>query len=96
MHNSIIHQINVKKAFLNGVLDEDIYMKQPKGFILPGQERKVCKFVKSLYGLKQAPMQHEKFDDYHMNLKSTMQINVYIANRIKTIMLYYVHTLMIC
>ena len=39
-------------------------MDQPEGFIAPGQERKVCKLVKSLYGLKQAPKQwHEKFDN---------------------------------
>jgi len=38
-------------------------MEQPKGFILPSQEHRVCKLVKSLYELKQAPVQwHEKFD----------------------------------
>ena len=56
--------MDVKTAFLNGELDEEIYMDQPEGFIAPGQERKVCKLVKSLYGLKQAPKQwHEKFDN---------------------------------
>ncbi|CAM8999921.1 unnamed protein product [Rhodiola kirilowii] len=39
-------------------------MKQPEGFIMPGNETKVCKLIKSLYGLKQAPKQwHQKFDD---------------------------------
>ena len=38
-------------------------MEQPKGFGAPGQEKKVCKLIKSLYGLKQTPKQwHEKFD----------------------------------
>ena len=59
-----IHQMDVKTPFLNGDLEEEIYMLQPKGCIIPGQENKVCKLNKSLYGLKQAPKQwHEKFDN---------------------------------
>ena len=58
-----IHQMDVKTAFLNGELDEEIYMEQSEGFIVPSEEKKVCRPVKSLYGLKQAPKQwHQKFD----------------------------------
>ncbi|GJS93252.1 retrovirus-related pol polyprotein from transposon TNT 1-94 [Tanacetum coccineum] len=41
IHNLIIHQMDVKTSFLNGELDEEIYMNQPQGFILPGNENKV-------------------------------------------------------
>nr|KAJ0195993.1 hypothetical protein LSAT_V11C700359310 [Lactuca sativa] len=49
IHNLVIHQMDVKTAFLNGDLDEEIYMKQPEGFVMPGNEHKVCKLKKSLY-----------------------------------------------
>jgi hypothetical protein len=49
--------MDVKTAFLNGELDEEIYMNQPDGFVAPGQENKVYRLRKSLYGLKQVPKQ---------------------------------------
>ncbi|KAL6145460.1 hypothetical protein ACLB2K_056147 [Fragaria x ananassa] len=55
LQNLEVHQMDVNTAFLNGEVEEKIYMEQPEGFSAPGQERKVCKLVKSLYGLKQAP-----------------------------------------
>ena len=49
------HHMDVKTAFLNGDLEEEIYMEQPEGFVKPGEEHLVSKLVKSLYGLKQSP-----------------------------------------
>ena len=46
--------MDVKTAFLNGSLNETIYMVQPERFIAKGQKKKVCKLQKSIYGLKQA------------------------------------------
>ena len=57
IYKLVIHQMDVKTAFLNGDLEEEIYMVQPEGYVVPGQENKVCKLLKSLYGLKQAPKQ---------------------------------------
>ncbi|GKB39574.1 zinc finger, CCHC-type containing protein [Tanacetum coccineum] len=64
IHNIIIHQMDVKTGFLNGDLEEEVYMNQPQGFIMSGNENKVCKLIKSLYVLKQAPKQwHQKFNE---------------------------------
>jgi len=47
-----VFQLDVKSAFLNGDLDVEIFMNQPKGFIMEGKDSFVCKLNKSLYGLK--------------------------------------------
>ena len=47
--------MDVKTAFLNGDLEEEIYIDQLEGFIAKRQDYKVCKVVKFLYSLKQAP-----------------------------------------
>ena len=49
-----IWQMDVKTAFLNGNLQEDVYMTQPEGFVDPDNAGKVCKLQRSIYGLKQA------------------------------------------
>ena len=101
LRNLEIHQMDVKTAFLNGDLDEEIYMEQPEGFVAPGQEKKVCKLVKSLYGLKQAPKQwHQKFDS--VVLANGFKINecdkcIYIKNTVNgyVILCLYVDDMLI-
>ena len=50
--NLELHQMDVKTAFLNGNLEEEVYMDQPEGFLVKGKEHMVCKLKKSIYRLK--------------------------------------------
>jgi hypothetical protein len=50
-----IHQMDVKTAFLNGLIEEKVYIEQPLGFEVHGRESHVCRLKKALYRLKQAP-----------------------------------------
>jgi hypothetical protein len=62
------YQMDVKLAFLNGDLSEEVYMEQPKGFKLLDNHDLVCKLKKDLYGLKQAPRaQYHRMDTYLKN-----------------------------
>lgn len=78
----LVHHIDVKTAFLNGHLDEEIYTSQPKGFEDPENPDKVCLLKGPIYGLKQAPRQWN--NRIHLHLiksgfkQSTADPNVYV------------------
>jgi hypothetical protein len=54
-HDLELEHLNVKTAFVHGELEEEIYMDQIEGFIVPGKENYVRKLKRSLYGFKQSP-----------------------------------------
>jgi len=57
-----LHQMDIKTTFLNGDIDETIYMVQPKNFVSGNSKSMVCKLKKFIYGLKQASRQwYHKF-----------------------------------
>ncbi|KAL0448742.1 UNVERIFIED_CONTAM: hypothetical protein Slati_1430600 [Sesamum latifolium] len=59
-----IWQMNVKTAFLNGFVEEEIFMDQSEGFTAVGEEQKVCRLERSIYGLKQASRSwNTRFDE---------------------------------
>jgi hypothetical protein len=65
MHDYELGWLDVKIAFLHGKLEEDIYMDQPEGFVVPGKEDLVCRLKKSHYGLIQSPRQwYKRFDAF--------------------------------
>jgi hypothetical protein len=64
--------MDVKIAFLHGDLEEEIYMKQPKGFVVKGKKELVCKLKKLMYGLKKSRrMWYKKYDTYMLGLGFT-------------------------
>jgi hypothetical protein len=76
-----IHQMDVKTAFLNGLLHEEVYIEQPLGFEVHGRDSHVCRLKKALYGLKQAPRAwYSRIDAYLQQLgfeKSEADPNLY-------------------
>ena len=65
-----LHQMDVKTTFLNVDLEENVYMAQPKGFVMEGKERMGCHLDKSIYGLKQVSRQwYLKFDQTIRNFE---------------------------
>ena len=90
-----IYQMDVKSAFLNGDLKEEVYVSQPPGFEVPHSTNKVCKLKKALYGLKQAPRAwYQQIDKFFLALnfkRCASNANLYIFKahgRTVTIVLY--------
>jgi hypothetical protein len=82
--NFKVYQMDVKSAFLNGDLEEEVYMEQPEGFLLTDNPNFVCKLKKALYGLKQAPRawysRLDKFLQEKGFKKGTIDSNLYIKS----------------
>ncbi|KAL0324814.1 UNVERIFIED_CONTAM: Retrovirus-related Pol polyprotein from transposon RE2 [Sesamum radiatum] len=81
-----IYQMDVKSAFLNSYIDEEIYVEQPQGFIAKGSEEKVLRLKKALYGLKQAPRAwYSRIDKYFMDRefrRSLSEPTLYIKSQV--------------
>jgi hypothetical protein len=91
-----LHQMDVKTAFLNGEIEEEVYIEQPDGFVIHEKESHVCRLKKSMYGLKQAPCAwYEKIDGYLMSLgfnKNVVDLNLYyniVGDECLILVLYY-------
>ena len=78
-----IHQMDVKTAFLNGFIQEEVYTEQPQGFEVHWKESHVCKLKKELYGLKQAPRAwYSRIDTYLQEMgftKSDADSSLYLV-----------------
>ena len=77
-----IHQLDVKSAFLNGFVDEEIYVEQPDGVVALGKEDYVYLLRKALYGLKQAPRAWYETMDKHLTklgfVRSQSEATLYV------------------
>ncbi|KAL0455654.1 UNVERIFIED_CONTAM: hypothetical protein Slati_0904600 [Sesamum latifolium] len=77
-----IWQMDVKTAFLNGFVEEEIFMDQPEGFTVLGEEQKVYRLQKSIYGLKQASQNatHVLMKSYGVSGSSVAYLVLYVDN----------------
>jgi hypothetical protein len=67
-----LHHMDVNTVFLNGVIEEEVYIEKPQGFVIHGKESHVCILKKALYGLKQEPRAwYSQIDGYLMSFKFT-------------------------
>ena len=96
-----IHQMDVKTAFLNGVVEEEVYVEKPHGFETHDRECHVCRLKKALYGLKQEPRTcYGRIDSFLSSLgftKSKTDSNLYykVEDGNPVILLLYVDDLFV-
>ncbi|KAE8666818.1 hypothetical protein F3Y22_tig00112491pilonHSYRG00346 [Hibiscus syriacus] len=90
-----IFQLDVKSAFLNGYLQEEIYVEQPEGFEVDGEVNKVYLLKKALYGLKQAPRAwYARIDEHLLSLgfeKSPSEPTLYVKHSTVDILIVFVY-----
>jgi hypothetical protein len=94
-----IHQMDVKTMFLNGVIEEEVYIEKPQGFEVHGRKSHVYRLKKDLYGLKQAPRAwYSRIDGYLQTLGFTKSDTdpTYISYRLVRILSYWCYMSMIC
>nr|GEV40705.1 retrotransposon protein, putative, Ty1-copia subclass [Tanacetum cinerariifolium] len=77
-HDYEIWQTDVKTAFLNGYLSEEVYMEQPEGFVNPKYPNHVCKLKRSIYGLKQASSNGIR--DLMMKLRKSVSLKILMSH----------------
>jgi hypothetical protein len=93
--------MDVKTAFLNGFIEEEVYIEQPQGFEVSDKETHVCLLRKALYGLKQAPRAwYSRIDTYFLQMgfeKSDADPNLYFIISVEDmlILILYVDDLFI-
>ncbi|KAK1662393.1 hypothetical protein QYE76_050552 [Lolium multiflorum] len=73
-----LRQLDVQNAFLHGILEEEVYMRQPPGFVDPARPQHLCRLVKALYGLKQAPRA------WHARLGSVLRAHGFVPSTADT------------
>jgi hypothetical protein len=76
-----IHQMDVKTSFLNGLIEEEVYIEQPHGFEVFGRESHMCLLKKALYSLKQTPRAwYSRIDSYLLTNRKSILLVEYSKN----------------
>ena len=93
-----VHQMDTNTTFLNGVIEEEVYIEHPEGFDVENRETHVCRLHRALYGLKQAPRAwYSRIDSYLWEMgfqRSEADHNLYfLTGEVPLILVLYVDDL---